>query len=68
VKKSNEAKVTLWTDTMKSEFSGTISGCVLEMFGYIMPSKAKTKTAAEMREQVLKLLQRQHEQLKAVGR
>jgi hypothetical protein len=65
-KKSNEAKVTLWTDTMKSEFKGTISACTIEMFGYIMP--AKNKTAAEVREAALKWMQKKHEILLAEGR
>jgi hypothetical protein len=64
-KKSNEMKVTIWTDTLKSDMVGTISASVIESFGYIMPSNGKT--AAEMRELALKLMQERHEQLKASG-
>lgn len=67
-KKSNEMKVTLWTATMKSEFSGTICACAcaIESFGYIMPTK--NHTAREAREMALKLMQDHHEKLVAAGR
>jgi hypothetical protein len=65
-KKSNEAKITIWTDTMRSEMSGSISSIVFETFSYIMPGK--TKTAAEMRAMILKLMQDRHEELIKEGR
>lgn len=64
-RKSNEAKITIWTDKMKSDMSGTISGICIETFGYIMAGK--TKSAAENREAALKLMHLKHEQLKAEG-
>jgi hypothetical protein len=59
VKKVNEAKVTAWTETMKMEFNGSISGCALELFGAIK--------GAELREKILKLMQERHEKLKERG-
>jgi hypothetical protein len=59
-------KATIWTGTMKSEMTGTISGCVIESFNYIMGGK--DKTPAEMRELALKLMTEQHEKMKAEGR
>jgi len=65
-KKINEMKVTIWTDTMRSDMTGSISASVIESFNYIMPSG--TKTAAENRELALKLMTERHEALKANGR
>lgn len=64
-KKCNEMKVTIWTDSMKSEMSGSISACVMESFGYIMAGK--TRTAAENRELALKRMHTRHEELLAEG-
>lgn len=64
-KKTNEAKIKIWTDRMTSEMNGTISAVVIETFGYIMPGK--DKTAAEMRELALKLMQERHERMKEAG-
>lgn len=55
-KKENEAKVTLWTATMKSEFSGAIMACSIEMFGYIVGGAAA-------REKALKIMQTRHQEL-----
>lgn len=57
-KKTNEAKFTAWTGTMKVEANGTISACALELFGYI-------KDAAT-REKILRLMQLRHEELNKV--
>lgn len=65
-KKSNEAKITIWTDTIKSEMVGSISAVVIDSFPYIMGGK--TRTAAENRELALKLMTEQHEKMKAEGR
>lgn len=64
-RKSNEAKITIWTDRMKAEMTGSISASCIETFGYIMASGSKT--AAENREGALKLMQLKHEQLKKEG-
>lgn len=64
-KKSNEAKVTAWTPTIKMEFNGTISACAIQLFELTQPTEKKT--AAQMRETVLKLMQDRHEALKEQG-
>jgi hypothetical protein len=64
-KKQNEMKVTIWTGTMKSEMTGSISACVIESFPYIMAGK--TKTAAENRETALRLMKEQHDRMTAEG-
>lgn len=64
-KKQNEMKVKIWTGTLSSEFSGTISACTIESFGYIMGSGQKT--AAEVRQIALKQMQQTHEGLCAKG-
>jgi hypothetical protein len=60
-KKSNEAKIVIWTDTMRSEMHGTISAVVIDSFPYIMGG-------AEMRETALKLMQATHERLQELGK
>lgn len=59
-KKSNEAKVTLWNDTMRVDFSGTIMACCLESFKHIMGGP-------ENRERALKMMQTRHDELKEKG-
>lgn len=58
-KKSNEAKVVAWTDTMKVDFNGTISACAIQLFMYI--------TTQAVREKAFVAIQRHHEMLKAKG-
>ena len=58
-KKTNEAKFTAWTANMKVEASGSISGCALELFGYI--------DSPELRIKVLALMQTRHENLIEAG-
>lgn len=58
-KKSNEAKVTAWTGTMKAEMSGSISACAIELFNLI--------TTPDMREKALKIMTEAHERMKAKG-
>lgn len=65
-KKSNEARITIWTDTIKSEMSGSIAAVVIDSFHYILGGKSKTP--AEMRELALKLMTEQHEKMKEDGR
>lgn len=65
-KKSNYMRTTIWTENMKIEQCGTIAACILESFPCIMAGK--TKSAAELRALVLKLMQDKHEEMLAEGR
>lgn len=65
-KKSNEMKATLWTANMRSDMNGTIAAVVIEGFGYIMEN-GKGKSAAEMRELALSMMNKRHKELTEAG-
>jgi hypothetical protein len=65
--KPNTAKVSMQTEAINMKFVGSISACTIQMFESIMPGTGG-KTAAEVREQALKIMQARHEKLIAEGR
>lgn len=66
-KKANTAAVSCSTENINLKFNGTISACTIQLFDYIMAG-ANGKTAADIREQALRIMQQRHKELVAEGR